>query len=61
MDRFCLPEKMPQLVELGENCTAMLLNRRLRKGVEVESISLETLSQEVVVGLMAVTMMNPDK
>ena len=61
MDRFCLPEKMPQIVELGENCTAMLLNRRLRKGVEVESISLETLSQEVVVGLMAVTMMNPDK
>lgn len=56
-----MPEKMPQIVELGENCTAMLLNRRLRKGVEVESISLETLSQEVVVGLMAVTMMNPDK
>jgi len=54
-DRFCLPEKLPERVQLGENCRAMLLNLKLRKDVEVKSVTLETLSQEVVVGLMGIT------
>ncbi len=58
-DKFCLPKKLPETVQLGENCRAMLLNLKLRKGVELESVTLETLSQEVVVGLMGVTIMNP--
>jgi hypothetical protein len=57
-DRFCLPAKLPQRVQLGENCRAMLLNLKLRKEVILRSITLETLSQEVVVGLMGVTIMN---
>jgi hypothetical protein len=56
MDRFCLPAKLPERVQLGENCRAMLLNLKLRKGVVLKSVTLETLSQEVVVGLMGVTM-----
>ena len=56
-DRFCLPEKLPQRVQLGENCRAMLLNLRLREGVLLKSVTLETLSQEVVVGLMGITLM----
>ena len=32
---------------------------RLRPGVELESVTLATLSQEVVVGLMGLTLMNP--
>jgi len=56
-DAFCLPEKLPETVQLGQNCRAMLLNLKLRKGVEVTSVSLETLSQEVVVGLMGMTIM----
>ena len=56
-DRFCLPAKLPETVQLGENCRAMLLNLKLRPGVELQSVSLETLSQEVVVGLMGFTMM----
>ena len=55
---FCLPKKLPETVQLGQNCRAMLLNWRLREGVELESVTLETLSQEVVVGLMGLTIMN---
>lgn len=56
-DRFCLPAKLPERVQLGENCRAMLLNLKLRPGVVLKSITLETLSQEVVVGLMGITLM----
>ena len=57
-DRFCMPAKFPETVRLGENCRAMLLNLKLRPGVELKSVSLETLSQEVVVGLMGITVMD---
>jgi hypothetical protein len=56
-DRFCLPAQLPETVQLGENCRAMLLNLKLRPWVELKSVSLETLSQEVVVGLMGITVM----
>lgn len=58
-DRFCLPSVLPETVKLGENCRAMLLNLKMRKGVVLEYVTLETLSQEVVVGLMGVSVMNP--
>ncbi len=57
VDRFCLPEVLPQTVNLGENCRAMLLNLKLRKGKELKSVALETLSQEVVVGLLGITIL----
>jgi hypothetical protein len=56
-DAFCLPQELPRTVQLGKNCRAMVLNLKLRKNVGLESVSLETLSQEVVVGLMGVTVM----
>ena len=59
-DAFCLPKTPPPMVQLGENCLAMVLNRRLRPNVSLESVTLETLSQEVVVGLMGLTLMNTD-
>jgi hypothetical protein len=58
IDRFCLPAKFPETVQLGENCRAMLLNLKMRPGIELKSVSLETLSQEVVVGLIGITVMN---
>jgi len=57
IDRFCMPEQYPETVKLGQNCTAMLLNLKMRKNKELKSVTLETLSQEVVVGLMGVTVM----
>lgn len=55
IDKFCMPAVLPQTVQLGEHCRAMLLNLKLRKGKQLKSIILETLSQEVVVGLMGIT------
>ena len=57
IDRFCMPAKFPEIVRLGENCRAMLLNLKLRKDVELKSVTLETLSQEVVVGMMGITIL----
>lgn len=57
VDQFCMPDIFPEIVNLGENCRAMLLNLKMRKNVELKSVTLETLSQEVVVGLMGITIM----
>ena len=58
IDAFCVPAPHPAHVWLGENCRAMVYGRRLRPGVSVTSVTLETLSQEVVIGVMAVSVMN---
>jgi hypothetical protein len=39
----------------------MLLHYRLRSGMVLKSVSLQTLSPEVVVGLMGVSILNPGK
>jgi hypothetical protein len=46
-------------VQLGNNCRAMVVSWKLRPGVKLEKLTLETLSQEVVIGLMGVSLMNP--
>jgi hypothetical protein len=46
-------------VQLGNNCRAMLLNWRLRSGVRLDQVTLETLSPETIVGLMGMSLMNP--
>jgi hypothetical protein len=57
-DAFCLPKVPPATVQLGNNCRAVLLNRRLRPDVTLESVTLETLSQEVIIGLVGASLMN---
>lgn len=56
-DRFAFSDPLPTRVQLGINCRAMLLNRRLKPGIPVESVRLVALSQEVVIGLMGLTVM----
>jgi hypothetical protein len=58
VDAFAVPKPWPETVQLGANCRAVLLNRRLPPQAVLAAITLETLSQEVVVGLMGVTLMN---
>ena len=58
-DGFALPKERPPQVQLGENCRAMVYGWKLRDGVALKSVTLETLSQEVVIGLMGVSVMNP--
>jgi hypothetical protein len=56
-DKFCLPEYPPAQVQLGNNCRAMIVNYKVRKDIEIRSVKLECLSQEVVIGLMGLTLM----
>jgi hypothetical protein len=56
---FVVPKPYPERVELGRNCRAMLLSQRLRADVQLRDVTLETLSQDVVVGLMGLSIMNP--
>ena len=56
-DAFALGKTPPATVQLGANCRAIVLNRRLRDGATLDSVTLETLSQEVVIGLMGVSVM----
>jgi len=58
IDAFCLPAEPPATVQLGGNCRAMLLNRRLKSGVRLDRVELETLSPEVIIGLMGLTIMS---
>jgi hypothetical protein len=56
-DGFCLPKEPPPAVQLGRNCRAMVLVQKLRPGAVLQSVTLEALSQEVVIGLMGMTVM----
>jgi len=57
-DGFSLPKNPPSQVQLGANCRAMLYGWKLPPGVALQDITLETLSQDVVIGLMGVSVMN---
>lgn len=50
-----LPKDPPPYVQLGTNCRAMVLSWKLRPGVMLKEITLECLSQEVIIGLMGIT------
>lgn len=58
-DGFSLPKDLPPQVQLGENCRAMVYGWKLRAGAKLVSVSLETLSQDVVIGLIGLSVMNP--
>jgi hypothetical protein len=58
-EAFALPKTPPAHVNLGTNCRAMVYGWKLRPGIALKDISLETLSQDVVIGLMGVSVMNP--
>jgi hypothetical protein len=58
-DGFVLPKDPPPQVRLGADCRAIVTGWKLRSGVKLASVTLETLSPEVVVGLMGVSIMNP--
>lgn len=55
---FCLPAVPPERLQLGPNCRAVVLPYRLQSGKTLESVSLEALSQEVVIGLAGLTLVS---
>ena len=52
------PKQPPPAVQLGHNCRAMVLSWKLRPAFDLKEVTLETLSQDVVIGLMGVSLMN---
>jgi hypothetical protein len=58
-DTFCLPRTPPPQVQLGKNCRAMVYSWKLRPGMALGQVALEVLSQDVVIGLMGVSLANP--
>ncbi len=60
-DSFALPKIPPPTVQLGKNCRAILLNLNLKPKTTLQSITLETLSQEVIIGLMGAGILDPTK
>ncbi len=58
-EAFSLGDTPPLMVQLGTECRAMLYGWKLREGVKLKEVTLETLSQNVVVGLMGLSLMNP--
>jgi len=58
-DGFSLAKEPPPQVQLGENCRAMVYGWKPRPGIELKDVTFETLSQEVVIGLMGASVMNP--
>jgi len=57
-DWYALPKVPPAIVQLGNNCRAIQLNWKLRPGATLESLTLETFSQEVIIGLMGASVVN---
>jgi len=60
-DAFCLPAQPPPQVQLGNNCRAMVLSSKLRSGIKLTDVTLETLSQDVVIGLMGISLESATK
>lgn len=58
-DAFCVPKPHPSHLQLGSNCRAMIYGLPLRRNAELERVELETLSQEVVIGIIGISIMNP--
>lgn len=61
VEAFSLPKEPPPMVQLGNNCRAMVLSWKLRPDVKLEEVTLETLSQDVVIGLMGLSLINLKK
>ena len=58
-DAFCLPPTPPPTVQLGDANRAMVYAHTIREGGVLASVQLEVLSQEVVIGILAVSLMIP--
>ena len=55
-DAFALPAQPPLQVQLGANCRAIVLSWMLRPDAVLQDVTLETLSQDVVIGLMGLSL-----
>ena len=55
-DAWCLPPTPPPTCTLGKNLRAMVYSLAIPPGSTLASVELEVLSQEVVIGILAVSL-----
>lgn len=55
-DAFCLPATPPPAVQLGNNHRAMVYSWTLPQGASLSAVTLETLSSDVVIGLLGLSL-----
>lgn len=55
LDKYCLPKKSGQYLQLGKNLQSILI-RYCLNGKKLKSVTLETMSLEVVVGMLSITL-----
>ncbi len=55
-DGFALPKTPPTTLQLGKNCRANVITYRIKPNATVKSVALETLSNQVVIGVMGITL-----
>jgi len=56
-DRWCLPDEMPPVIQLGKNLRAMQTRFRLREK-KLDDITFEAMSPEIVSGILSATLLN---
>ena len=56
-DAFCMPDGAPPQVQLGKNFRAMVYAVAVPAGRGLARVELEVLSQEVVIGILAASLM----
>lgn len=54
-DAYCVPQPHPDTVTLGTNCRAMLYGLRLNSQAVLQTVTLEALSQEIVIGVLGMS------
>ncbi len=53
---FTLDGYIPNIVQFGNNCRGVVLSKEMKPNTTLKSIEIKSLSQEIVVGIMGVTM-----
>ena len=54
-DDFALGGYMPKIVEFGNNCRGVILSKEIKPNTILKNIELKCLSQEVVIGIMGIS------
>jgi len=55
---FCLPQQKPDTLQLGKNCRAVAVRWQLDGAKTLQEIGIAAVAKEVVIGVMAVTLID---
>jgi len=56
-DDFVLDGHLPNIVNFGDDCRGVILSKEMKQDIALKSIEIKSLSQEVVIGIMGISIM----